>query len=348
MKRQDFFFELPENLIAQKPAKQRRDSRLLVMSDSASDYKLVDAKFPDLLSFLEPNDLLVFNNTKVIPARLFGEKATGGKIELLIERVIDEKTILTHIRSSRSPKPGSILTIENAFDVEVVGRQDALFIIKVLSDKAALELIEDNGHMPLPPYIERAEDVEEDKERYQTVYSQKPGAVAAPTAGLHFDNALMDDIKAKGVDIGFVTLHVGAGTFKPVQVDDISEHVMHSEYLEVDEALVAQVKKARKLGGRVIAVGTTAVRCLERAASFSDTGQVAPYQGDTDIFITPGYQFKEVDVLLTNFHLPESTLIMLVSALAGYERTMDAYKHAVEKQYRFFSYGDAMLVFPKK
>jgi len=290
----------------------------------------------------------VFNNTKVIPARLFGEKATGGKIELLIERVIDEKTILTHIRSSRSPKPGSILTIENAFDVEVVGRQDALFIIKVLSDKAALELIEDNGHMPLPPYIERAEDVEEDKERYQTVYSQKPGAVAAPTAGLHFDNALMDDIKAKGVDIGFVTLHVGAGTFKPVQVDDISEHVMHSEYLEVDEALVAQVKKARKLGGRVIAVGTTSVRCLESAASFSDTGQVAPYQGDTDIFITPGYQFKEVDVLLTNFHLPESTLIMLVSALAGYERTMDAYKHAVEKQYRFFSYGDAMLVFPKK
>ena len=279
---------------------------------------------------------------------MVGENATGGKIELLIERVIDEKTILTHIRSSRSPKPGSILTNENAFDVEVVGRQDALFIIKVLSDKAALELIEDNGHMPLPPYIERAEDVEEDKERYQTVYSQKPGAVAAPTAGLHFDNALMDDIKAKGVDIGFVTLHVGAGTFKPVQVDDISEHVMHSEYLEVDEALVAQVKKARKLGGRVIAVGTTSVRCLESAASFSDTGQVAPYQGDTDIFITPGYQFKEVDVLLTNFHLPESTLIMLVSALAGYERTMDAYKHAVEKQYRFFSYGDAMLVFPKK
>ena len=348
MKRQDFFFELPENLIAQHPAKQRRDSRLLVMSDSASDYQLVDAKFPDLLSFIEPNDLLVFNNTKVIPARLFGEKATGGKIELLIERVIDEKTILTHIRSSRSPKPGSILTIENAFDVEVVGRQDALFIIKVLSDKTALELVEENGHMPLPPYIERAEDVEQDKERYQTVYSQKPGAVAAPTAGLHFDNALMDEIKAKGVDIGFVTLHVGAGTFKPVQVDDITEHVMHSEYLEVDETLVAQVQKARKLGGRVIAIGTTSVRCLESAASFSETGQVAPYQGETDIFITPGYQFKEVDVLLTNFHLPESTLIMLVSALAGYERTMAAYKHAVEKQYRFFSYGDAMLVFPKK
>jgi len=347
VKRQDFFFELPENLIAQKPAAQRRDSRLLVMSDKQSDYRLLDNKFPDLLSYLRPNDLLVFNNTKVIPARLFGQKATGGKIECLIERVVDDKTILTHIRSSRSPKPGTILTIENAFDVEVVGRQDALFIVKVLSEKSALELVEEHGHMPLPPYIERAEDVEEDKERYQTVYSQKPGAVAAPTAGLHFDNALMDDIKAKGVDIGFVTLHVGAGTFKPVQVDDISEHVMHSEHLEVDETLVKQVEKARALGGRVIAVGTTSVRCLESSASFSETGHVAPYQGETDIFITPGYKFKEVDALLTNFHLPESTLIMLVSALAGYDRTMAAYKHAVDNEYRFFSYGDAMLVFPE-
>ncbi|WP_040726019.1 tRNA preQ1(34) S-adenosylmethionine ribosyltransferase-isomerase QueA [Thiomicrorhabdus sp. Kp2] len=348
MKRQDFFFELPENLIAQQPPKQRRDSRLLVMSGAESDYTIIDAKFPDLLSYLKPNDLLVFNNTKVIPARLFGEKQTGGKIELLIERVVDDKTLLTHIRSSRSPKPGTILTIENAFDVEVIGRQDALFIVKVLSDKSALELVEENGHMPLPPYIERPEDEEADKERYQTVYSQKPGAVAAPTAGLHFDNELMADIKAKGVDIGFVTLHVGAGTFKPVQVDEIAEHVMHSEYLEVLPGLVEQVQQAREKGGRVIAVGTTSVRCLESAAKFSNTGKIAPYQGETDIFITPGYEFKEVDVLLTNFHLPESTLIMLVSALAGYQRTMDAYKHAVENQYRFFSYGDAMLVFPKK
>lgn len=346
MKRQDFFFELPENLIAQQPAAQRRDSRLLVMANE--EPALIDAKFPDLLSLLQPNDLLVFNNTKVIPARLFGQKATGGKIEFLIERVVDEKTLLTHIRSSRSPKPGTILTIENAFDVEVIGRQDALFIVKVLAEESALDLVEKHGHMPLPPYIERAEDQEEDKERYQTVYSAKPGAVAAPTAGLHFDEAIMQDIKNKGVDIGFVTLHVGAGTFKPVQVDDIKEHVMHSEYLEVDEILVELVQKARAKGGRVIAVGTTSVRCLESAASFSETGHVAPYQGDTDIFITPGYQFKEVDVLLTNFHLPESTLIMLVSALAGYERTMQAYKHAVEKEYRFFSYGDAMLVFPQK
>jgi len=344
VKRQDFFFHLPDNLIAQQPAKNRRDSRLLVMAEDG----VVDANFPDLLSFLEPNDLLVFNNTKVIPARLFGQKQTGGKVELLIERVVDDKTILTHIRSSRSPKPGTVLNIEGAFDVEVTGRQDALFLVKVLADKSALDLIESHGHMPLPPYIERAEDVEEDKERYQTVYSARPGAVAAPTAGLHFDEALMEDIKQKGVDIGFVTLHVGAGTFKPVQVDDIAEHVMHSEYLEVDAELVAKVKQTRTKGGRVIAVGTTSVRCLESAASFSENGKVAPYKGETDIFITPGYQFKEVNVLLTNFHLPESTLIMLVSALAGYDRTMQAYEHAVKQQYRFFSYGDAMLVFPKR
>jgi len=346
VKRQDFFFDLPDSLIAQHPPKNRRDSRLLVLSDEVPN-GIQDANFPDLLSFLKPNDLLIFNNTKVIPARLFGQKESGGKVELLIERIVDDKTILTHIRSSRSPKPGTRLNIEGAFDVEVSGRKEALFIVKVLSDKSALELVEEYGHMPLPPYIERAEDEEEDKDRYQTVYSEKPGAVAAPTAGLHFDEALMAEIEAKGVGIGFVTLHVGAGTFKPVQVDDISEHVMHSEYLEVDEAVVEQIRSARQNGGRVIAVGTTSVRCLESAASFSGTGKVAPYQGETDIFITPGYQFKEVDVLLTNFHLPESTLIMLVSALAGYERTMNAYKHAVEQKYRFFSYGDAMLVFPR-
>lgn len=343
MKRQDFYFDLPEHLIAQQPATERRGSRLLVMLPDGS---VADHQFPDLLDYIQSNDLLVFNNTKVIPARLFGQKSTGGQVELLIERVLDQSTLLTHIRSSRSPKPGTVLHIENAFDVEVIGREDALFVVKVLSETSALELIEQYGHMPLPPYIERKEDQEEDKERYQTVYSEKPGAVAAPTAGLHFDEQFLADVKAKGADIGFVTLHVGAGTFKPVQVDDINEHVMHSEYLEVDQALVNQVEATRAKGGRVIAVGTTSVRCLESAASFSGTGHVAPYQGDTDIFITPGYQFKEVDVLFTNFHLPESTLIMLVSALAGYERTMAAYQHAVEQSYRFFSYGDAMLVFP--
>lgn len=354
MKRQDFFFDLPESLIAQHPPENRRDSRLLVMangsadSDANADSGIIDAQFPDLLDFLQPNDLLVFNNTKVIPARLFGQKESGGKVELLIERVVDDHTLLTHIRSSRSPKPGTKLVIEDAFEVEVTGRKDALFIVKVLAEESALDLIEANGHMPLPPYIERQEDEEADKDRYQTVYSEKPGAVAAPTAGLHFDDALMDELKAKGVGMGFVTLHVGAGTFKPVQVDDISEHVMHSEYLEVSQTVVDQIKATRAQGGRVIAVGTTSVRCLESAASLSQTGQIEAYQGETDIFITPGYKFKEVDVLLTNFHLPESTLIMLVSALAGYERTMKAYEHAVKQAYRFFSYGDAMLVFPKK
>ncbi|VAW48699.1 S-adenosylmethionine:tRNA ribosyltransferase-isomerase [hydrothermal vent metagenome] len=345
MKRQDFFFDLPETLIAQQPTAERRGSRLLVMQ---SDGDLEDKLFPDLLSYVQPNDLLVFNNTKVIPARLFGKKSSGGKIELLIERVLDDSTVLTHIRSSRSPKIGAQLRIENAFDVEVIGRQDGLFVVNVLSDESALALIEACGHMPLPPYIEREEDQEIDKERYQTVYSEKLGAVAAPTAGLHFDEALLEAVQAKGASIGFVTLHVGAGTFKPVQVDDIKAHVMHSEYLEVDQALVDQVAQTRKKGGRVFAIGTTSVRCLESASLLNPAGKLAPYQGETDIFITPGYQFKEVDVLFTNFHLPESTLIMLVSAMAGYDRTMAAYQHAVAQKYRFFSYGDAMLVFPKK
>jgi len=348
VKRQDFFFDLPEALIAQQPAAQRRDSRLLVLNPNVEpEQSLVDGQFPDLLNYLNADDLLVFNNTKVIPARLYGQKSSGGKVELLIERVVDQNTLLSHVRSSNAPKAGAILTIEGSFDVEVLGREGALFVLKVLSEQSALDLIEAHGHMPLPPYIER-EDAVEDKERYQTVYSAKPGAVAAPTAGLHFDEALLEEIQSKGVQLGFVTLHVGAGTFKPVQVDDISEHVMHSEYLEVDAELVEKIRQTRAKGGRVFAVGTTSVRCLESAARFSASGEIEPYQGETDIFITPGYEFKQVDGLLTNFHLPESTLIMLVSALAGYEHTMHAYAHAVEQQYRFFSYGDAMLILPKQ
>lgn len=346
MRRQDFNFELPETLIAQQPAKERTQSRLLVME---ADGGISDCHFPDILSYVNENDCLIFNNTKVIPARLFGQKLTGGKVELLIERILDEHRVLTHIRSSNAPKPGTKLRIADAFEAEVLGREGALFELHLTQDDApdltALELIEAHGHMPLPPYIER-EDELEDKERYQTVYSEKPGAVAAPTAGLHFDNDLLEKIKAKGVATGFVTLHVGAGTFKPVQVDDIAEHVMHSEVIEVLPETVELIKQTREKGGRVIAVGTTSVRSLESAATFSEMGELAPYQGETDIFITPGYDFKVVDVLLTNFHLPESTLIMLVSALAGYERTMQAYAHAVEQQYRFFSYGDAMLVHP--
>lgn len=350
MKRQDFFFDLPESLIAQQPAKRRRDSRLLVMNP---DGTTSDQSFTNILDYIQPNDLLVFNNTRVIPARLFGKKASGGKLEFLIERVLDDKTLLTHIKSSRSPKEGARLTVENSFDVEVVGRQDALYVVKVVdNDLSALALVEKFGHMPLPPYIERdqegKDDRAEDKERYQTVYSEKPGAVAAPTAGLHFDEALLKGIQDKGAQIGFVTLHVGAGTFKPVQVDDIKEHVMHSEYLEVDEKVIEQIHQTKVKGGRVFAIGTTSVRSLESAAKYSPAGELKPYRGETDIFITPGYEFQVVDVLQTNFHLPESTLIMLVSALAGYERTMHAYKHAVEQAYRFFSYGDAMLVFPQE
>lgn len=340
MKRQDFFFHLPEALIAQQPASERRASRLLVLDTQG---QCSDRQFVDLLGYIQPHDLLVFNNTRVIPARLFGEKTSGGKVELLVERILDTHRALCHIRASKSPKAGAKLTIEQAFEVEVLGRQGALFEVRFDAAKTPLEWLETYGHMPLPPYIERA-DKDEDKERYQTVYAARPGAVAAPTAGLHFDQAMLDAIQAKGANLGFVTLHVGAGTFKPVQVDNISEHTMHAEWIEVQPGLVEQVKQTREKGGRVIAVGTTSVRCLETA---SLSGELQAYSGDTDIFITPGYEFKQVDVLLTNFHLPESTLIMLVSALAGYEQTMAAYRHAVEQHYRFFSYGDAMLVFKK-
>ena len=341
MKRQDFHFDLPDHLIAQQPAATRLGSRLLVVDANGA---LTDQQFPDLFDFVQPNDCLIFNNTRVIPARLFGQRLSGGKVELLIERVLDHSRFLTHIRASNAPKAGAVLRIADAFEVEVLGRDGALFEVKVLSDESALSLIEAHGHMPLPPYIQR-EDALEDKTRYQTVYSSKPGAVAAPTAGLHFDEPFLEKLQQKGVQFGYVTLHVGAGTFKPVQVDDISEHRMHSEVIEILPETVALIQQTKAKGGRVFAIGTTSVRCLESAAWLSPNGELAPYQGETDIFITPGYAFKVVDVLLTNFHLPESTLIMLVSAFAGYQSTMNAYAHAVQQQYRFFSYGDAMLVF---
>ncbi|WP_024851308.1 tRNA preQ1(34) S-adenosylmethionine ribosyltransferase-isomerase QueA [Hydrogenovibrio kuenenii] len=346
MKRQDFYFDLPEELIAQAPTQERTGSRLLVIEP---DGQLSDKQFPNFLDYVQPNDCLIFNNTKVIPARLFGQKHSGGKVEFLVERILDDRRVLTHIRSSNAPKPGVKIRIEDQFDVEVLGRDGALFEVafELPAGETALSLIEACGHMPLPPYIERA-DGEEDKTRYQTVYSEKPGAVAAPTAGLHFDEKLLEKIRQKGAAIGFVTLHVGAGTFKPVQVDDISEHRMHSEVIEVLPETVDLIHRTKQKGGRVFAIGTTSVRSLESAATLSEGGQLAAYQGETDIFITPGYEFKVVDVLLTNFHLPESTLIMLVSALAGYEKTMQAYQHAVAQKYRFFSYGDAMLVHPQQ
>ncbi len=339
MQRADFHFDLPDELIARYPSEQRTDCRLLCVDGPSG--ALAHERFPDLLGHLEPGDVVVFNDTRVIPARLFGQKASGGKVEMLLERPLDAHRGLAHMRASKSPKPGTELIFEGGIHAVVEGRQDALFELRFLGETPLIALLEQYGHMPLPPYITR-EDELADRERYQTVYARREGAVAAPTAGLHFDEAMMAALRAKGVEIAFVTLHVGAGTFQPVRVDDIREHHMHSEWLEVDEQVCASVNRAREAGKRVVAIGTTSVRCLESASQ--DDGRLAPYRGETDIFIYPGYRWRCVDALVTNFHLPESTLLMLVSAFAGYESVMRAYAAAVEEAYRFFSYGDAMFL----
>ncbi len=339
MQRADFHFDLPDELIARYPSEQRTDCRLLCVDGPSG--ALAHERFPDLLGHLEPGDVVVFNDTRVIPARLFGQKASGGKVEMLLERPLDAHRGLAHLRASKSPKPGTELIFEGGIHAVVEGRQDALFELRFLGETPLIALLEQHGHMPLPPYITR-EDELADRERYQTVYARREGAVAAPTAGLHFDEAMMAALRAKGVEIAFVTLHVGAGTFQPVRVDDIREHHMHSEWLEVDEQVCASVNRAREAGKRVVAIGTTSVRCLESASQ--EDGRLAPYRGETDIFIYPGYRWRCVDALVTNFHLPESTLLMLVSAFAGYESVMRAYAAAVEAEYRFFSYGDAMFL----
>lgn len=343
----DFSFELPEHLIARYPKAERTASRLMVVDGNSGQTQ--DLGFVDVLDQLKQGDLLVFNNTRVIPARMFGRKKTGGKIEVLVERILDDKRFLAHLRCSKSPKPGAELILEDQVEASMVARHDALFEIEVHADENLLNVLENIGHMPLPPYIDRP-DEDSDKERYQTVYSEKPGAVAAPTAGLHFDDALLEKIKAKGVELAFVTLHVGAGTFQPVRVDEIKDHVMHAEYVEVPAQVVEQIKEAKAKGGRVVAVGTTSVRSLESAAkaALAKGHDLEPFYGDTDIFITPGYQFEIIDALITNFHLSESTLLMLVSAFAGYDHMMNAYKHAVTEEYRFFSYGDAMFLTRKE
>ncbi|WP_445003920.1 tRNA preQ1(34) S-adenosylmethionine ribosyltransferase-isomerase QueA [Halomonas mongoliensis] len=341
MQRADFHFELPDELIARYPSEQRSDCRLLCVDGASGE--LAHRRFPDLLELLEPGDLLVFNDTRVIPARLHGHKASGGKVEMLLERPLDAHRGLAHLRSSKSPKPGTELIFEGGIHAVVEGRRDALFELRFLGETPLIALLEAHGHMPLPPYIDR-EDESTDRERYQTVYARRAGAVAAPTAGLHFDEPLLEALAAKGVERAFVTLHVGAGTFQPVRVDDIREHAMHSEWLEVDEEVCAKVRTARAAGRRVIAVGTTSVRCLESACLKSGSGEIAPYRGETDIFIYPGYQWRCVDALITNFHLPESTLLMLVSSFAGYDTTMAAYAEAVAQRYAFFSYGDAMFL----
>jgi S-adenosylmethionine:tRNA ribosyltransferase-isomerase len=341
----DFHFELPDELIARYPKAERTASRLLKLNGNSGE--LSDHTFKSVLDFVEPGDLLVFNNTRVIPARMFGRKASGGKLEVLVERMLDEHRILAHVRSSKPPKPGAELFLgeNDQYQALMLARHDALFEIEIVGDQPVLTVLEEIGHMPLPPYIDRP-DEDADKERYQTVYNQKPGAVAAPTAGLHFDTDLLEQIKQKGVEMAYVTLHVGAGTFQPVRVENIHDHHMHAEYVEVSQEVVDAVEATKARGGRVIAVGTTSVRSLESAAQAAKAnGQlIAPFFDDTSIFIFPGYEYRVVDCLITNFHLPESTLIMLVSAFAGYDHVMAAYQHAVQQQYRFFSYGDAMFI----
>lgn len=341
MKRTDFHYHLPDELIARYPKQQRSQSRLLQLS--LEDGGLHDREFLQLPDLLRAGDLLVFNNTEVIPARLYGHKQTGGKVEVLVERVLSSSHCLAHVKASKSPKPGAYIQIEategEQGQLVVESRRDELFELQARGGDV-MSLLKQWGHMPLPPYIDRA-DEELDQTRYQTVYASSPGAVAAPTAGLHFDQALLDRLSEMGVGTAFVTLHVGAGTFQPVRADDVRDHQMHSEWLQVSANTVAAVEQAKAKGGRVIAVGTTSVRCLESAAQ---SGTLQAYEGDTNIFIYPGYEFKVIDGLVTNFHLPESTLIMLVSALAGRDNVLAAYEHAVQQQYRFFSYGDAMVL----
>jgi len=339
----DFTFDLPESLIAHYPQPQRSGCRLLSLDGPSG--ALTHGVFTDVLDKLNPGDLLVFNNTRVIPARLFGRKVSGGKIEVLIERVLDDHRVLAHVRASKAPKPGAALLLgdDESIAATMLARHDTLFELRFDDERDVFTILDAIGHMPLPPYIDRP-DEDADRELYQTVYSERLGAVAAPTAGLHFDEPLMDALRAKGVEMAFVTLHVGAGTFQPVRVETIEDHIMHSEYAEVSEEVVAAVLACKARGNRVIAVGTTSVRSLESAAKASENALIAPFFDDTRIFIYPGYEYQVVDVLITNFHLPESTLLMLVSAFAGYQHTMNAYQQAVAEQYRFFSYGDAMFI----
>ncbi len=339
----DFSFELPESLIAHYPQAERSACRLLQLDGPSG--ALTHGVFTDLLDKLEAGDLLVFNNTRVIPARMFGRKVSGGKIEVLVERVLDDHRVLAHVRASKAPKPGAELLLgdDESIAATMVARRETLFELRFNDERDVFTILNAAGHMPLPPYIARP-DEDADRELYQTVYSEKPGAVAAPTAGLHFDEPLLAALRAKGVEMAFVTLHVGAGTFQPVRVETIEDHVMHAEYAEVPQEVVDAVLACKARGKRVVAVGTTSVRSLESAAAASKEALIAPFFGDTSIFIYPGYHYQVIDALVTNFHLPESTLIMLVSAFAGYKNTMNAYQQAVAEQYRFFSYGDAMFI----
>jgi S-adenosylmethionine:tRNA ribosyltransferase-isomerase len=339
-KLEDFAYELPEKLIALYPTKQRTDSRLLCLNKTTTDIQ--HKKFKDILNFINPGDLLVLNNTQVIPARLYAKKTTGGKVEILIEKIVDKKSVLAQLKSSKSIKLGTILILENGVSLEVIARTDHIFelIFLIEPTTSILELLNKIGHIPLPPYIQRADELF-DWERYQTVFASSPGAIAAPTAGLHFDEELMTQLKAKDVNIGYVTLHVGSGTFQPIRSARLEDHRMHNEQVTVSAAVCEQITQAKQNNKRVIAVGTTVVRSLETAAL---NNQIKPFLGNTDLFIYPGFNFQCIDAIITNFHLPQSTLLMLVCAFSGYECTMQAYHEAIKQNYRFFSYGDAMWI----
>ncbi len=338
MRASDFDYHLPEPLIANRPVQPRSSSRLLELAVDGAISNRHMTDFPDLLG---KDDLLVLNNTRVIPARLFGAKASGGRVEVLVERVLDQHRVLAHVRASKSPRAGTELLLGDArLPVSVLGRNEDLFELSFAGATPVLELLERHGHVPLPPYIDRP-DNRADRADYQTLYAEHPGAVAAPTAGLHFDEALLARLGSRKLHTAFVTLHVGAGTFQPVRAEALDEHIMHAEFVQVGAALCEAVAATRARGGRVVAVGTTVVRSLETAAA---QGELQPFTGDTRLFITPGYRFRVVDALLTNFHLPRSTLLMLVCAFAGYDAVMAAYRHAIEQEYRFFSYGDAMFL----
>jgi len=338
MLRSDFQYNLPDAQIARYPSRVRSASRLLSINPGRDELR--DGQFRDFPGKLRPGDLLVFNDTRVIPARLLGVKESGGKVEVLVERITADHEALALVRASKSPRPGSRLLLDNAITVHVIERVGDLYRLVFTGKQTVLDLLESHGHVPLPPYIHRA-DEPQDHARYQTIYAKTPGAVAAPTAGLHFDDAVMQQLKLRGVDRAFVTLHVGSGTFAPVRVEALEDHVMHHERYEISAATARKIAETRRRGGRIVAVGTTVVRTLESAMK---NGLPQPCKGETSLFITPGYQFHCVDALLTNFHLPESTLLMLVCAFAGYERMMQAYQHAIEQGYRFYSYGDAMFI----
>jgi S-adenosylmethionine:tRNA ribosyltransferase-isomerase len=345
LKKSDFHYDLPPELIAQEPLAQRSASRLLLVPPAQAPF--ADRVFRDLPELLQPGDLLVFNDTRVIPARLFGRKSTGGRVEILIERLLGGSEVRAQLGVSKSPKPGAMIELDAGGEAEVLGRDGEFYRLRFHLSEPLESWLLKAGRLPLPPYIER-EPGAEDVERYQTVFARETGAVAAPTAGLHFDDALLAALKQRGVRFGHVTLHVGAGTFQPVRVEQLDQHVMHSEWLNVGAELVEQVRRTRANGGRVIGVGTTVVRALESAMRENGAGEreLRPFAGETRLFILPGYRIASVDAMVTNFHLPESTLLMMISAFAGKQRVFEAYAHAIRARYRFFSYGDAMLLFP--